>query len=190
MSSDPDPKPADSQNRSAAAELDSIFEQMEQVRAAASALLDKVKDAPSVTDMGAAVEKAAGALKLTAEIGTARAELNKVNEEISKLRRENATATKRELSERIRDYVALLTPFATIITLSATLIVQNWQFLRSENDKREAALDAQWSEAVKLISSSGALSPGVVALQPFLRSSKYGEQASEVAVEPSGQQFR
>jgi len=82
----------------------------------------------------------------------------------------------------LRDYVALLTPLVTIVTLAATLVAQNWQFLRSERDKREDAMDAQWQESVKTISASGALSPGIIALQPFLRSPKYGDQAREVAV--------
>lgn len=180
--SPPTQKAAEIDERAIAHDIDSVSEQMQQVRVAASALLDKAESASSVTDLATAVEKAAGALKLAAEMGKTRTELAKVNEEISKLKRENETSAKRERSERMRDYVALLTPLVTIITLAATLIAQNWQFLRSENDKREEALDAQWNDAVKAISASGALSPGVIALQPFLRSTKYGEQAREVAV--------
>jgi hypothetical protein len=106
----------------------------------------------------------------------------KLNTEISKLQHENETAVKRASSERTRDYVTLLTPLVTIIVLAATLVAQNWQFLRSERDKREEAMDAQWQDAVKTISASGALSPGVIALQPFLRSTKYGDQAREAAL--------
>jgi hypothetical protein len=180
--SPPTQKAAEIDERAIAHDMDSVSEQMQQVRVAASALLDKAGSASSVTDLATAVEKAAGALKLAAEMGKTRTELAKVNEEISKLKRENETFAKRERSERMRDYVALLTPLVTIITLAATLIAQNWQFLRSENDKREEALDARWNDAVKTISASGALSPGVIALQPFLRSTKYGEQAKEVAL--------
>jgi Pentapeptide repeats (8 copies) len=111
-----------------------------------------------------------------------RSELVKLTTEISKLQHENETAVRRAGSERMRDYVALLTPLVTIIVLAATLVAQNWQFLRSERDKREEAMDAQWQDAVKTISASGALSPGVIALQPFLRSTKYGDQAREAAV--------
>jgi hypothetical protein len=46
----------------------SIPEQAQQVRAAVSALLDKVASATSVTDMATAVEKAAAALKVAAEM--------------------------------------------------------------------------------------------------------------------------
>src|ERR1700751_892709 len=180
--SPPTQKAAEIDERAIAHDIDSVSEQMQQVRVAASALLDKAESASSVTDLATAEEKAAGALKLAAEMGKTRTELAKVNEEISKLKRENETSAKRERSEQMRDYVALLTPLVTIITLAATLIAQNWQFLRSENDKREEALDARWNDAVKTISASGALSPGVIALQPFLRSTKYGEQAREVAL--------
>jgi hypothetical protein len=155
---------------------------MAKVRAAASSLLGKAENAASVTDLAAAVEKAAGVLKLAAEMDRGRSELAKLTEETSRLKYENKTALKRERSERIRDYVALLTPLVTIVTLAATLIAQNWQFLRSEKDKREEAQDAQWQDAVKAISASGALSPAVVTLEPFLRSAKYGERAKDVAV--------
>jgi hypothetical protein len=154
----------------------------ERVRAAASALIEKAGSASSITEAGTALEKAAGALKAAEEIAKTRTELTKFQEEISKLKRENEKASSRERSERIRDYVALLTPLVTIITLAATLIAQNWQFLRSERDKREDALDTQWNDSVKFISQSGALSPGVIALQPFLHSAKYGEQAKNLAV--------
>jgi Pentapeptide repeats (8 copies) len=163
-------------------DLDSISDQMKQVRAAASALLNKAEGSSSVTDLAVAVEKAAGALKMAAEMEKTRSELVKLTTETSKLQHENETAVKRASSERMRDYVALLTPLVTIVILAATLVAQNWQFLRSERDKREDAMDAQWQDAVKMISASGALSPGVIALQPFLRSTKYGDQAREAAV--------
>ncbi len=160
----------------------SVSEQARQLQAAALALLEKAQSAPNATDMAVAVEKAAEALKLAAEMRNEEAELTKVNEEVAKLKRENESALERGRSERLRDYVALLTPLVTIITLAATLITQNWQFLRSESSKREDALDAQWQDAVKVISATGALSPGVIALQPFLRSPKYGTAAREVSV--------
>ncbi len=138
---------------------DPLSDQIKQVRSAASSLLERAEKSSSVADLAAAVEKAAGALKLAAEL----------------------EKTRDGRSERVRDYVSLLTPLITIIILAATLIAQNWQFLRSERDKREESMDAQWQDAVKTISASGALSPGVVALQPFLRSPKYGEQARDAA---------
>jgi hypothetical protein len=162
--------------------LDSISEEMEKVHTAASTLLNKAGEAPTLADMASAVEKAAGALKQAAEMRKTQTEVARSNEEITKLRYENLAAPKRVRAERIRDYISFLTPAGTIIVLAATLIAQNWQFLRSERAKREDALDVQWQNGVKMISESGALSPGVVALQPFLRSPKYGDQARDVAV--------
>lgn len=167
---------------STAKEPGAEFDQTLEVQAAANSLLDKAKDSPVLTDLAAAVEKAAAALKAAAEIQKTRIESEKLTTEMERLRHENENAAKRDRSERIRDYVALLTPLVTIITLAATLVAQNWQFLRSERDKRDDALDTQWQDSVKTISASGALSAGLVALQPFLNSPKYGEQAREVAV--------
>lgn len=176
------PKNDGTGRESTAIDSDPISAQMDQVRAAATKLLSKSQGASPVVDMATALEKAATAFKLAAEMGKTRLDLAQVNEEIAGLRRQNQTASKREKSERLRDYVALLTPLVTIITLGATLVVQSWQFSRTEQDKQEAALDAQWSEAVKSISTSGGLSPGVIALQPFLRSAKYRDRARNVAV--------
>ena len=161
---------------------ESVSDQLRQVRAAALALLGKAETTSSATDMATAVEKAAAALKLAAEIGKAKADLAKLNEEIVGLERANKLAPKRERSERIRDYIAALAPLVAIITLAATLFAQSWQFLRSERSKREDALSARWQDAVKTISTSGALSPAIVSLQPFLRSPEYAAQAREVAI--------
>ena len=83
------------------------------------------------------------------------------------------------------DRVALLTPLVAILTMAGTLAFQTWQFLISERDKREEALDARWQDAVKTISGSSNLSPGLIALQEFLRVSRYREyreQAKDLAV--------
>jgi len=169
-------------DEASASNLDVASVDVEHVRAAASALLNKAESASSLADMAIAVEKAAGALKLVVEIGKARSELAKVDEELAKLKYENRTVSRRERSDRIRDYITFFTPLVTIVTLAATLGFQAWQFRKSETDRQEEALDAQWREAEKAISQSGALSAGVVALQPFLRSEKYGERARDLAV--------
>lgn len=161
---------------------ESASDQLRRVRAAALALLGKAETAANATDMATAVEKAAAALKLATEIETADAAFAKVNEEVVSLKRANKLAPKRERSERIRDYVAALAPLIAVITLAATLFAQSWQFLRSERSKREDALNARWQDAVKMISTSGALSPAIVSLQPFLRSPEYAAQAREVAI--------
>lgn len=71
----------------------------------------------------------------------------------------------------------------TVVVLAATLIAQNWQFVRSERDKKDAAMDAQWQDTLKMISTPGQLLPGMVALQPFLKSPKYRDPAEKEAVE-------
>jgi hypothetical protein len=161
---------------------DSVSEQLRQVRAAALALLIKAEKAGSAADMADAVEKAAAALKMATEISNALADRAKVTEEIANLKRTNELAPKRERSDRLRDYVAVLTPLVAIITLAATIVSQTWQFVRSERSKREDALNAQWQDAVKTISASGALSPAIVQLQPFLQSPKYARQAKVAAI--------
>jgi hypothetical protein len=155
---------------------------MDRVAQLAETLLNRAESEVATSDMALAVEKAAAALRLRADVAKLQAELTKLSEEATKTRRENLMAPRKERSERLRDYAAMLTPVITIVTLAATLIAQNWQFLQSETSKREAAIEAQWQEAIKTISSSGAISPGVVALQPYLRSDKYSEQARDVAV--------
>jgi hypothetical protein len=169
-------------DESSASNLDVLSADVERVRAAASALLNKAESSSSLADMAIAVEKAAGAVKLVVDIGKARTELAKVDQELAKLTYENRTVSRRERSDRIRDYITFFTPLVTIVTLAATLGFQAWQFRKSEIDRREEALDAQWREAEEAISHSGALSPGLVALQPFLHSPKYGERARELAV--------
>jgi hypothetical protein len=121
--------PPASQSGSYTPDLDSISDQMKQVRAAASSLLDKAEEGSSVTDLAAAVEKAAGALKLAADMEKTRSELAKLANETAKLQHENETAVTLARSGRMRDYVALLTPLVTIVILAATLVAQNWQFL-------------------------------------------------------------
>jgi len=161
---------------------DSVSEQLRQVRAAALALLVKAEKAGSAADMADAVEKAAAALKMATEISNALADRAKVTEEIANLKRTNELAPKRERSNRLRDYVAVLTPLVAIVTLAATIISQTWQFVRSERSKREDALNAQWQDAVKTISASGAFSPAIIQLQPFLQSPKYAKQAKVAAI--------
>jgi hypothetical protein len=157
------------------------MDQLEQLRAAASSLLNKAQEA-SVSELASAVEKATGVLRLSSDLEKSQAELRKVALEEQKLQHENETASKRERSERLKEYVAILTPVVTIVTLAATLIAQNWQFMRSEKDKSEAALDAQWEETVKTISQTSKLPPGIIALHRFLNLPKYGNNARLTAV--------
>src|ERR1017187_3664046 len=162
-------------------DLDSISVQMKQVRALAFSLLDRAESGSSLTDLAAAVEKAGGVLKLAAEIEKNRREVDKVTIEISKLRHEQDTAVTRERYERRRGMLQSVAP-VTLITLAATISMQAWIFWRSEQNQNEAAMEARWQDAVKTISATGALSPGVIALQPFLRSTEYRVRATELAI--------
>jgi len=154
---------------------------MEALQAAVSSLLEKAQNA-SASNLASAVEKATAALKLPSDLEKSRAEMRKLALEESKLKYENETVTRRERSERVKDYVSILAPIVAVVTLAATLFVQGWQFVRSEEDKKEAAEDAQWDAAVKLISQTGKLSPGVIALNPFLKSTRYRNLATDTAV--------
>jgi Pentapeptide repeats (8 copies) len=145
-------------------------------------LLDKAQGA-TVSELASAVEKATGAMKLSSDLEKSQAELRKLALEETKLGYENATAEKRQRSESLKDYVALLAPFVTVLTLAATLIVGGWEFRQTEKDKAAAAEDAQWADAIKVISQSSKLSPGVIALNPFLKSPRYATLARETAVQ-------
>jgi len=156
--------------------------QTEKVRTVVDVLLDKAKDG-TVSDLASAVDKATGAMKACSEIEATEVELRKLELEITKLRLENDSFGRKERSERFKEYVALLAPIVTIATLGATLAFQTWQFTKSEKDKADAALDAQWEESVKAVSQTAKLSPGVVALRPFLASQKYGDRARLLTIQ-------
>jgi hypothetical protein len=156
-------------------------EALRQLRDLVSSLLQKSEGA-SLSELSASVQTASNALRVEYDLRKLQAEMNKLEEEAKKLAYENATSLRRERSERFKEYAAVLTPLVTIIVLAGTLIAQNWQFLRSEKDKRDDALDARWQDTVKAISQSGTLSPSVIALQPFLSTPKYSEQAREMAM--------
>ncbi|MCU0525760.1 MAG: pentapeptide repeat-containing protein [Elainella sp. Prado103] len=161
---------------------ESLDAEIKKLREFANELLDHAKISQSETDATQIAEKAAAFLKLAAELERTPFDLEKLNQEAQKLRRENDTAQARERSEKIRDYVALLTPIITVITLAATLASQTYQFTRTEQAKQVELLDLQWRDALKTVSDSGELSPGIIAIQPFLRSEKYETQAKDLAV--------
>jgi Pentapeptide repeats (8 copies) len=158
------------------------MDQMDELRSAVKILLEKAQNAP-VSDLASAVEKVTGVLRLSADLEKSQAELRKLTLEESKIRHEIDSAPKRERSESLKEYVSLLAPIVTILTLAATLIVQGWQFSQSEKDKREAAEDAQWADAVKTISQNSKLAPTVIAINPFLKSPRYRDPAKAYAVQ-------
>ena len=159
-----------------------IMDQMEQLQSAAMSLLEKAKDAP-ISDLASALEKAAGVQRLCSDLEKSKAELRRLALEERKLQHENETALVQQRSDRIRDYVSLLTPLISILALAATISLQTWQFTRSEKDRADEALDAQWGEAVKAISQSSKVPPGIIALSPFLNSPKYADRAKAAVVQ-------
>ncbi|MBZ5558687.1 MAG: pentapeptide repeat-containing protein [Acidobacteriia bacterium] len=158
------------------------MDEIDQLRQASALLLEKARDA-GVSDLAVAIQRAAEVQKLSADLERSRVEMRKLELEQQKLEVDNAAVAKREKSERTKDYVAIMTPVVTIVALTATLSFQAFQFVESEKAKRDASEAAQWADAVKTISESSKLSPGVIALNPFLKSAKYGDEARATAVQ-------
>jgi len=77
----------------------------------------------------------------------------------------------------------MLTPIVAIVTLAATIITQTYQTIRSEREKSDAALEAQWQDTLKAFAVITKLPAGIVELRPFLDSPKYGDRAREAVVE-------
>jgi hypothetical protein len=151
------------------------MDQIEAIESAAKLLLEKAQNG-TVSELATAVEKASGAVRLRAELG-------KLAIEKSKLEKEIEPPPKLERPERVKEYVSLLGPVLTAIVAIIALAATQRQFTQSEKDKREAAEDAQWADTVKTLSQNSNLSPSAIALNPFLKSAKYGVLARNTAVQ-------
>jgi hypothetical protein len=158
------------------------MDSLEEIQKAVAKLLENAQNESS-SELGSAVEKASAAIRLSADLEKSRAEVKKLELEQSKLRSDIDSSPRHERSENIREYVTLLSPIISVVTLAATLLVQGWQFSQSEKDKREATEDSQWEETVKTISQDNKLAPTVIALNPFLKSPRYGDLAKATAVQ-------
>jgi hypothetical protein len=145
------------------------MDELDQVKAIAGSLIEKAKLENS-SDSVAILEKAMAALKTVSETEKVRAEAKKLLLEEKKLAYDIELAPKRDKSEARKASISLLTPIITTAILALTLILQTYQFTHSEKNKREAAEDAQWSDAVKALSQSSNLSQPAVILSPFLKS--------------------
>jgi len=158
------------------------MDELERLRRITESMVEKFENSntPEAADM---MEKTTQTLKLIAELEQSRAEASKLAAEESKLRYDLDHAPQHDRSEQIKQYVSLLTPVLTTAILAGTLILQGYQFTQSEKDKREAAEDAQWTDAVKTISQSTKLAPPAVILNPFLKSEHYGNRARMVAIQ-------
>jgi hypothetical protein len=163
------------------------MDQRQALDSAVKLLLEKAQNvlekAQNESDLASAVEAVSGALKLPADLEKSRTELNKLELEKAKLKHEIRYARKRGLTECIQGWVSSLAPIVAIVSLVATLAYQAWQFRKTEKDQRDAAEDARWADTVKAISQNSGLSPSAVALNPFLKSERYGRQALDAAVQ-------
>lgn len=165
------------------------MDQIEQLRAAATSLLQKAQGA-TVAEFASALEKATGVLKLSSELEKSDAERRKLALEERKLQYENDNAVKLGRSQRIQQYVALLTPLVTILGLAFTVFLQSRQMSSAEKDRAEQrameaakALDAQWESAAKQILQSSKIPAGVIALHPFFIDPRYAERARITAIQ-------
>jgi Pentapeptide repeats (8 copies) len=158
------------------------MDELDQVKAIAGSLIEKAKLENS-SDSVAILEKAMAALKTVSETEKVRAEAKKLLLEEKKLAYDIELAPKRDKSEARKASISLLTPIITTAILALTLILQTYQFTHSEKNKREAAEDAQWSDAVKALSQSSNLSQPAVILSPFLKSRRYADLAKQTALQ-------
>jgi Pentapeptide repeats (8 copies) len=140
-------------------------------------------DPTALGELTPALTQSIETLKSLTEIEKSRAETLKLSAEEAKTRYDLAHAAKHERSEARQRYATILGSVVTTMMLIVTLGFQAYQFRRSEEDKRVAAEDAQWSEAVKTVSQASKMSPIAIALSPFLKSKRYAEQAHKTAVQ-------
>jgi hypothetical protein len=157
------------------------MDQIAGLQDATASLLKRAQDS-SIADLATGVEKATEVLRLTSDLERTESKSRKLALEESKLQYTIEIGRRSDKSGRIKDFTSLLTPLISILALAATVFLQSWQFGQSEIDKREAAEDAQWQNAVKTILQTSKVPAGVIALNPFLKSAKYGDQAKAQAV--------
>lgn len=136
------------------------------------------------------VSKAGELLKLASEIESQRAEARKLVAEERKITLDINEFQRRTASDDRKAYIALLVPMFTTVILAGTLVLQSYQFARSEADKQaearrqaDAAEDVRWADAIKLLAQSENLSPAGVLLKSFANSGRYGAQAYQTAVQ-------
>jgi hypothetical protein len=158
--------------------------------------LDRVKrvaDTMSQSSDTATLERAAQLLKCIAEIENQRAQAKKSDEEVKD------TQSSRK-GRNTREVLALLVPLITTLILVGTLALQTVQFTRTERDKAaenerervdkrerdiretQAAEDASWNDALKVLTATDNLAPSVAVLKRFAASPRYAEPARLMAV--------
>jgi hypothetical protein len=150
------------------------------IKSIASALIDS-EDVESVT---------AGAqlFQYASEIQNKRAQTKKIAEEIK-------DSTRSRKTKDLKEYIALLAPIVTTVVLAGTLLLQSYQFQRTERDKdmdiqrqrkdafdqakrqAEAAEDTSWADSLKLLTTTEKLSPAAVLLRRYANSPRYAAEA-------------
>ncbi|HVP56043.1 MAG TPA: pentapeptide repeat-containing protein [Candidatus Eisenbacteria bacterium] len=159
---------------------------VQRVKEAAASALTHSEDVEAVT-------KAAQLLKLASEIENQQAQVRKTESDV-----QDSIAHKK--TKDLKEFIALLAPVFTTFVLAGTLVLQSYQFSRSERDKEaeaqqqreaaalqakqqaDAAEDASWADALKLLSGSEKVSPAAVLLKRFSQSPRYSEEARRTAL--------
>lgn len=130
--------------------------------------------------------KGAELLKVAAKISKQQAETSKLQSEGRKLEADILVKPRRARADNQRHIISQLIPLCTVLVLAGTLILQTFQYIGSERERREevqrqqdAALDARWAQAVKAVSGPDKLAASI-SLKAFLQS-KYSGDARQLA---------
>jgi hypothetical protein len=134
------------------------------------------------------VKRGADLLKVVAEIENQRVLTSKLAEDLSDFRRNKK-------SKDVKEFIVLLAPVVTTFVLAGTLVLQSYQFARTERDKdieaqrqRESAAaqarrqaddaeDVSWGDALKLLTTTDKISPAAALLKRFANSPRHAADA-------------
>jgi hypothetical protein len=158
------------------------MEPLQDLQDASTLLLQRAKEG-SVGDLASAVEKATGVLRLAYEHEKLSVEVRSLAVQEAKQRYDLDSEKAREKDERRRSAVAVYAPLAGNLILIGGLIFQTYQYVHSERQKQEAAQEAAWQDAVKVLSTTSRVSTAAITLRPFLSSSTYGDRARALAIQ-------
>jgi pentapeptide repeat protein len=153
-----------------------IVEDAERLRQIAASMIEKSSDPVGV-------KTAAEVLKLASEIESERTKARTLALQEQKLSFDLNEARHGSKISGWKAYVSLLTPTITTVVLAGTLLLQSYQFVRAEADKKIEAEDARWADAVNRLSQSEKISPAGILLKSFAKSDRYGEQAYNTAIQ-------
>jgi hypothetical protein len=117
-----------------------VDDDTERLREIATSILERAHDDSTAS-------KAGELLKLASEIENQRAEAQKLKVEEQKISLE-VKESRQPKSFDWKAFIALLAPVVTTLVLAVTLVVQSYQFNRSEKNKADAAEEMRWTEAI------------------------------------------